>query len=106
MTYSLDFRKKVLAVKEQENLSLINVAARFSIGVATVFRWTQDIEVRRSRVNKKPSKLCFEILSADVEKYPDSYHAERAARLGASEGKVCLAMKRHNLTRKKNTKSS
>ena len=45
MTYSLDFRKKVLAVKKRESLSFEGVAQRFDIGSKnTVFRWTKPLE--------------------------------------------------------------
>jgi len=50
MTYSLDFRKKVLAVRERESLSFEDVALRFDIGSKnTVFRWTKQLEPCKTR---------------------------------------------------------
>jgi transposase len=49
MTYSIDFRKKVLSIKEQENLTLVEVSKRLGIGQASVMRWSQDIEPKRTR---------------------------------------------------------
>ena len=36
MTYSLDFRKKVLAIKEQEGLTGKEASVRFGIGEANI----------------------------------------------------------------------
>lgn len=39
MTYSIDFRKKVLKIREEEGLSLEGIAIRFGVGKASVMRW-------------------------------------------------------------------
>lgn len=36
MTYSLDFRKKVLTIKASEKLSLAKIAKLFGIGITTL----------------------------------------------------------------------
>ena len=41
MTYSIDFRKKVLAIKEQEKMSFASISKRFGVGKNTVFVWTK-----------------------------------------------------------------
>lgn len=41
MTYSTDLRRKVLSIKEQENLTTTEVAKRFGIGTANVSRWNK-----------------------------------------------------------------
>lgn len=105
MTYSLDFRKKVLEVREREGLSMREVADHFSIGVATVMRWSQKLVPLRTR-NVTPSKLPLHILQADCEQYPDSYHYERAQRLGVGKSTVWQAMRKLNLTYKKNFETS
>ncbi|MBI1954431.1 MAG: hypothetical protein HYS39_02350, partial [Proteobacteria bacterium] len=51
MTYSLDFRRKVLEVREIELVSLAKVAKRFGIGLNTVMRWTKRIESKKTRNN-------------------------------------------------------
>jgi hypothetical protein len=49
MTYSLDFRLKVLEIKKEEGLSLSGVAARFKISRNTVFKWSKNILCRAPR---------------------------------------------------------
>ena len=100
MTYSIDFRKKVLAIKAQENLTLLEVSKRFGVGQASVVRWSQGIEPKRTR-NKPTTKLNWEALAQDVEKHPDSYQYERAARFGVSQQGIAYALKQLKLSRKK-----
>jgi transposase len=104
MTYSRDFRSKVLAVRKQENLSMAKVAKRFGVGLKSVLRWSKNIESITKR-NKPATKIDMEALKRDVEQYPDAYQFERATRLGVSDGCVFHALKRLNITYKKNSKS-
>jgi len=39
MAYSLDFRRKVLVVREREQLTIAQVAQRFDVGKASVMCW-------------------------------------------------------------------
>lgn len=103
MTYSLDFRKKVLAVKEQDNLSFEAVAERFGIpSKDTVFRWTKKLAPCKTR-DKPATKIDMAALARDVELFPDAYQYERAGRLGVSESCVQAALKCLKVSRKKNT---
>jgi transposase len=100
MTYSIDFRKKVLSIKEQENLSLSEVSKRFGVGQASVVRWSKNIEPQRTR--QKPTvKLNWEALAQDVQEHPDLYQYERAARFGVSQQGIAYAFKKLKLSRKK-----
>jgi transposase len=106
MTYSLDFRKKVLAVKERDNLSFEEIALRFDIGSKnTVFRWTKQLEPCTTR-NKPATKINMDDLICDVELYPDAYQYERAQRLNVSKSCIHVALKRLNISYKKNAKTS
>ena len=105
MTYSLDFRKKVLAIKEKEKLTYDETAKRFQIGKTTLVRWHTKLEPQLKR-NKPATKINMEALTQDVEKYPDAYHYERAERLGVSIRCVGYALKRLGVTYKKNSKAS
>ncbi len=49
MTYSLDFRRKGLSVREEEGLTIAEVASWFKIGVASVTRWIKNPEPQRIR---------------------------------------------------------
>ncbi len=97
MTYSLDFRRKVLSVRKQEGLTIPEVAARFCIGVATVVRWLQRLEPQTTR-NKPATKIDRIALARDVREYPDAYQAERAKRIGVSEKGVGHALRRMNIS--------
>ncbi len=105
MTYSIEFRKKVLEIKKKEKLSYEEAAKRFAISKAALFRWSTRIEPQKSRV-KPATKINMEALKKDIELYPDSYCYERARRLGASASGIRDAQYRLGVTYKKNSKSS
>ncbi|ALG68942.1 IS630 transposase-related protein [Beggiatoa leptomitoformis] len=104
MTYSIDFRRKVLKVKQEENLTLAAVAKRFQIAIASVVRWSKVLEAKGTR--NRPTKIDMEALKQDVELYPDAYHYERAVRFGITEGGIRHALKRLGISRKKNPQTS
>ena len=105
MTYSRDFREKVLLIKEKESLSFAKIAKRFDVGIASVVRWVKDIESKKTR-NKPATKIDMEALKKDVEAYPDAYQYERAKRLNVSRAGVGHALKRLGVSYKKNPQSS
>jgi transposase len=105
MTYSRDFRSKVINTREKENLSMAKVAKRFGVSLKSVLRWSKNIESITKR-NKPATKIDMEALKQDVERYPDAYQFERAERLGVSDGCIFHALKRLGITYKKNSKSS
>lgn len=100
MTYSIDFRKKVLAIKERDQMSFDAVAKRFGVGKMSVFRWSRRIEAQSTR-NKPATKINMEALKRDVEQYPDAYQYERAKRLGVSQRGIGYALKRLGIRRKR-----
>ena len=65
MTYSTDFRRKVIGIKEQENLTTKEAAKRFGIGTANFSRWGKNPEPKRAR-NKPAVKIDREALKRDV----------------------------------------
>ena len=105
MTYSVDFRRKVLEIKERDGLSIEEAAVRFGVGQAGVFRWTKRPEPCRTR-NKPSVKIDRDCLIRDAEKYPDAYQHERAERLGCSQRGISDALKRSGISRKKNASAS
>ena len=105
MTYSSDFRRKVLSVREKEGLTIAQVAARFYVGIASVTRWIKNPDPQLSR-NKPATKIDMEALARDVIAHPDAYQYERARRLGVSEKGIGHALRRMGITYKKNTKTS
>ncbi len=105
MTYSIDFRKKVLAIKEKEKMSFESISKRFGVGKNTVFVWTKKISPLKNR-NKTPTKIAIDRLKEDVVQYSDAYQYERAERLGFSKSGIQKALKRLNVTYKKSFKTS
>ena len=105
MTYSLDFRHKVLEVKKKEKLSFAQVSRRFDVGVASVVRWCTRIAPQKTRI-KPATKVNMEALQADIVTYPDAYQYERAQRLGVSTNGIWHALRRLKVTFKKNPDAS
>ncbi|MEZ5813929.1 MAG: IS630 transposase-related protein [Alphaproteobacteria bacterium] len=84
MTYSSDFRRKVLSVREKEGLTIAQVATRFCVGVASVTRWIKTPDPKLTR-HKPATKIDMDALAHDVLDYPDAYQYERARRLGSAK---------------------
>lgn len=104
MSYSLDFRKRVFAIKNKEDLTFEATGKRFSIGIRTLFRWQKEIEPKQNR-NKPATKINMEKLKADVGKKPDAYLSERAERFGVSVSGIFYALQRMEISYKKNSVS-
>lgn len=105
MTYSIDFRKKVLSIKDKEGLTIEETAKRFDVGVASVVRWSGRLEPCLTR-NKPATKINMDALAKDVEIYPDAYQYERAGRFNVSQRGIGDALKRLKISHKKNTRAS
>ena len=104
MTYSSDFRRKVLSVREKEDLTIAQVAKRFCVGVASVTRWIKTPDPKLTR-NKPATKIDMQALARDVLDYPDAYQYERARRLGVSEKGVGHALRRMGVSYKKKSET-
>jgi transposase-like protein len=100
MSYSSDFRRKVLSVRVRDGLTIAEVAHRFSVGIASVVRWLKQPEPQRTRI-KPATKIDRIALARDVREHPDAYLHERAARFGVSIQGIAHALRRMNITHKK-----
>jgi transposase len=105
MTHSLDFRLHILSEKKKKKLSFAEAAERFGVGIASLVRWSKRPEPKTTR-NKPPTKINMEALKEDIDLYPDAYQYERAERLGVSPTGVWCALKRLQVTFKKNSQAS
>ena len=105
MTYSIDFRRKVLAVKKKEGLTFEETSKRFCVGKNSIFLWSKKIEPIQKRTTK-PRRLDLPALKKDIEEYPAAYQYERAQRLGVSPHCIFWNLKHLNVTFKKNSLSS
>ncbi len=104
MSYSIDFRKKVLSIRKKKHLTLEQTAKRFDVGIATVYRWTNRIEACKKR-NKPTTKIDMENLKKDLELCPDAYNYERAEKFKVSTSCIFFAIKRLGVSYKKNSSS-
>lgn len=71
MTYSPDFRQKVLTIKEQEGLTQAEAAVQFGVGLASITRLTKCLEAKLTRT-KPATKIDMEALELEVKTYPDA----------------------------------
>lgn len=105
MSYSLDFRKKVLEIRIKYDLSDNEVGSRFGISGRTVWNWRNKGISKKTGISK-PYKLDLEALCLDVDKYPDAYNYERGKRLGVSANCIMYGLRRLGISRKKKSKTS
>jgi transposase len=105
MTYSTDFRRQALLIKQQDELSFEAIAKRFGVSQSSVFRWSKSIEAQCTRT-KSATKIDMEALKQDVESYPDAYQYERAEYLGVGRRGIGYAWKRLGISRKTNVLTS
>ncbi len=105
MTYSLDFRQRVLNIKSERSLSDAELSNIFGISTRSIIRWKRRIEPCYTR-NKPATKIDMDKLKRDIENNPDLYQYERANIFRVSNSAICAAIKRLGITHKKNSKSS
>ena len=105
MTYSKDFRQKVLAYKDKKGLTFDETSEHFDIGVASLYRWSDNVEPCETR-QKPATKVDMDKLKNDIKEFPDNYQWERAQRLGVGQPAIHYALKRLKITVKKNSKAS
>ncbi len=102
MAYSLDFRKRVFAVKKKEELTFSETSTRFSVPMNTLFRWQRRLEPLTTR-NKPATKIDMDALRKDMKKHPDKFQYERAQEFGVTQGAIWFALKRLHISYKKNS---
>ena len=105
MTYSKDFREKVLKIKAREKLSISKAATRFDIGTTTLVNWLKG-KIPKNKRRKPATKIDMDALAVDIKEHADAYSYERAGRLGYSESGVWYALKRLGVTYKKSPEAS
>ena len=105
MTYPAKFRQQALHVKEKEDLTQVETAKRFGVGVASIARWKTKPEPAKTR-NKPATKIDMDALAKDLEENPDSFLHERAEKFSVSKSGMWSAVKRLGFTRKKKSSPS
>lgn len=105
MTYPISFRRHVLAVKARDGLTFSETAERFSVGIASLVRWSGRIEIKLYE-RKKGLKIDLEALAQDVRDHPDAFQYERAARFGVTPKAIWQALRKLGVTYKKSDAAS
>lgn len=98
MAYSNDYRQMILD-KHEVGTSIRSLAHEFNISTRTIQNWKQQPE--RKIVKTRKGKIDMTLLKQDVEQYPDSFQRERAVRFNCTQRGISLALKRLNITQKK-----
>jgi len=103
--HSLDFRTHVFAMKKKENLTFAQTSKRFGIGMRTLFAWQKRMEPKTTR-NRQATKIDMQVLRNDVRRHPDRFQWERAQDYDVSAWAIGKALRRLNISFKKNSVSS
>lgn len=103
--YSLQIRKKMMLVKEEEKLSIRGIAKRYGISPNTIYRWLKKLEPKKER-KERATKIDMKGLEADVKKHPDLYQYERGEKFKVRQSTICYALKRLGISYKKNLQTS
>ena len=97
MTYSLDLRKRAIALLD-EGKTKAEVAALFNLNRVTLHRWLKrKTQAPKKQRNSTPRKLSLKALEAHVAAYPDAFQYERAEAFGVSRFVVLHRLKRLGL---------
>jgi transposase len=101
MTYSVDFRKKVVGCVK-DGSSQAEAARRFAVSLWCVRDWLgrKDLGACQKGVPRQ-RKLDKAALEARVRAYPDATLQEHATHCGVDRSTVGKALKRLTITRKK-----
>ncbi|MBF0776751.1 transposase [Streptococcus azizii] len=104
MTYSIDFRKRVLSFV-QEGHTRTEASKLFGINPSTLRRWEQKVKTEGHLQDKprqrSPRKLPKDQLLAYVEQHPDAYLREIAEHFSCAINAVWKALRKYNITLKK-----
>ena len=108
MTYSIDFRRRVLSLRKTEGLTLEQTAQRFGVGRASLCRWLKRLEPDPSGPRKRKIDLAAlgQDVAQDVRHSPDAYQYERAARFGVAPNAIFQALRKLGVTYKKSPPAS
>jgi len=109
MSYTTKFRKEVMRFIDKGN-SIKATAGQFSIGETTIKEWkklrNETGSLEKRPLNRTHKKIDPEKLRAYVEENPDAYQYEIAEHFGCVQNAVFKALKKLDITRKKNDRIS
>ena len=104
MTYSLDFRKAVIATLDRTG-NVAATARQYRITRLTIYQW-QTLRKNTGFLNKQPLKRSFKkidpkVLAQRVADQPNARLKDHAEYFGACFQSVSTAIKKLKITRKK-----
>lgn len=106
MAYSLDMRQRALELLE-EGKTKTEVSEILGVGRSSLLRWEKRASKGELAAIYPKVRGGFRVddekLKAYVAKHPDAYQSEIAEAIDAKENTVCKALKRLNISRKKNS---
>ncbi|MEY8463146.1 IS630 transposase-related protein [Streptococcus merionis] len=104
MTYSIDFRQRVIAFVN-EGHTRTEACDLFGINPSTLRKWEKMLKVQGHLVDKTrqcpPRKLPKDELLAYVEQHPDAYLREIAEHFSCAINAVWKALRKYDITLKK-----
>lgn len=103
MSYSTDLRKRVLDFVSSEG-SIAEASRRFGISRTCIYKWlnAEDPFNCKKPGPRGPRSIDYDALKAHVADFPDATQNERATHFGVSKHCIWYALKKLNITRKKN----
>jgi transposase len=106
MAYSLDFRKRAVALVTEEKKRKGYVAKILGIRENTLrkwLKWSREESLERSypKTRERSRKVDRAALLKHVAEHPDAMHIERAAHFGVSESCIRSILKKEGIARKK-----
>ena len=87
-------------------LCVLAIAQEMGIVRATLRGWIKNPIPKGYSKQRKCRKISYAALLQDVADYPDAYHDERAQRFGCFAAAIGKALKKWNISRKKDPQSS
>ena len=86
-------------------MSIRQACTFYNISKSTLQRWLIDPSIQTTIV-KTPTSIPNEALLQEVNQYPDDYLYERVRRLNCSKSGIGYALKRLNISQKKDLSTS
>ncbi len=102
---SISVGKLSISIRKREGLTFAQASERFGVGIASLTRWSKQVEPKATRENR-PRKIDLDKLAKDVKTYPDAYQYERAVRFGVTPKAIWQALRKLGVTYKKSLSPS
>ena len=104
MSYSREYRERTIEYR-QAGHTLEETHQVFKVSKSTIQEWEKRLKetgnLEKDELHRSFRKIDPEKLKAYVEEHPDAYQSEMAEAFGCSESGIHDALRRHNITRKK-----